>query len=406
MRSVSEHQQLALAGVLPLPGVEADLMSARGCILAEDVTAAWPLPSFDNTSMDGYAVHSADLSGATAETPVSLTVVDDVAAGHQPSTRVTPGSVIRIMTGAPLPDGADAVVPVEWTDGGTTEVAISRSVDPGAHIRREGEDVRMGDVVLSRGDALTSRALAVVAASGRGSVRVHPRPRVAVVSTGDELLEPGEPLTRGRIADSNSFMLMAAVAEAGGVPFRAGPVADDEDLLWSVLEAQTRDADLILTSGGVSMGAYDTVKAVLSRLGGVDFVKVAMQPGMPQGLGRLGARGVPIVTLPGNPVSAYVSFEMFVRPVIRRMRGMATLDRPMVVAECASDMTSPAGKTQFARVQLRREGDRWIAYPKGAQGSHILGGLSQADALAVIPPDVTRVTAGDQLTVLDLGRDD
>lgn len=404
MRSVEEHQRIALALSGPLPPAALALDDALGCILAEDVTAAWPLPSFDNTSMDGYAVVAADLATASDAAPVHLRVVDDVAAGHRATHTVEAGSAIRIMTGAPLPAGADAVVPVEWTDAGTTAVAISRTVDPGAHIRRRGEDVAEGDVVLTAGTQLTARHLALLAASGRGEVSVYPRPRVAVVSTGDELTAPGQPLEMGQIADSNGVMLMAAVVEAGAVPIRVGPVRDDDDALREALSEAVREADLVITTGGVSMGAYDTVKAVLSQRGTVEFVKVAMQPGMPQGLGRLGE--VPIITLPGNPVSAYVSFEIFVRPLIRRMRGCAQVMRPTVHASCGQEFTSPAGKTQFARVHLRREGGLLHAYPEGSQGSHILGGLARADALAVVPPEVTKVAAGEELVVLDLGASD
>ena len=406
MRSVEEHQRQALELSGPLPPVTLPLAQTLGCVLAEDVTAAWPLPSFDNTSMDGYAVLAADLTSASEATPVGLEVIGDVAAGHRATSEVRRGTAIRIMTGAPLPSGADTVVPVEWTDAGTTTVSISRAVDVGAHIRRRGEDVAEGDVVLEAGRRLTARQLALLAASGRGEARVYPRPRVAVVSTGDELTAPGQPLEEGHIADSNGVMLMAAVEEAGGVPIRVGPVRDDDDALRRALADAIAQADLIVTTGGVSMGAYDTVKAVLSASGDVEFVKVAMQPGMPQGLGRLGAEGVPIITLPGNPVSAYVSFEVFVRPLIRRMRGCERVMRPTFLAACGRAFTSPAGKTQFARVQVRHEDGLTIAYPEGGQGSHILGGLSRADALAIVPAATAQVAEGEELIVLDLGRDD
>lgn len=303
-----------------------------------------------------------------------------------------------------MPQGADAVVPVEWTDGGTDVVTILRAPDPGAHVRLRGEDVREGDPLVPAGTIVTSRQIALLAAAGRGDVTVHPRPRVAVLSTGDELVEPGQPLEEGRIADSNSFMLMAAVMEAGGIAHRAGPVRDDEATLRGALEAESQRSDLIISTGGVSMGAYDTVKAVLSQTGSVEFVKVAMQPGMPQGLGRVG--DTPIITLPGNPVSAYVSFEIFVRPVIRRMRGCSWVDRARIDAVCGRAFTSPAGKTQFARVTIEADDDGVTAFPEGAQGSHILGGLARAQALAVIPPDVTRVEQGDRLELIDLSPDD
>lgn len=405
MRSVDEHRRITLEAVSPLEPITLPLLDAAGCVLAEDVTAAWPLPSFDNSSMDGYAVLAADVATASAESPVELAVVDDVPAGYRATERVSPGRAIRIMTGAPLPDGADAVVPVEATDAGTQRVRIESPVDAGSYIRRAGEDVVAGTPVLEVGTVLTARSIALATAVGRAEVRVHPRPRVVVISTGNELVDPGVPLRHGLIADSNSVMLVTAAREAGATAYRAGPVPDDEDRLMATLDDQLVRADLVITSGGVSMGAYDTVKAVLSRIGTVEFVKVAMQPGMPQGFGVLGDDAVPIATLPGNPVSAYVSFEIFVRPLIRRMMGFRDVHRPVVSAVCTAPFDSPAGKTQFARVQLRVEDGRYVAHPEGAQGSHILGGLARADALAVVPPEVTRIEAGDLITVIDLGRD-
>ena len=405
MRSVDEHRRIALEAVSPLEPITLPLLDAAGCVLAEDVTAAWPLPSFDNSSMDGYAVLAADVATASADSPVELAVVDDVPAGYRATERVSPGRAIRIMTGAPLPDGADAVVPVEATDAGTQRVRVASPVDAGSYIRRAGEDVVAGTPVLEVGTVLTARSIALATAVGRAEVRVHPRPRVVVISTGNELVDPGVPLRHGLIADSNSVMLVTAAREAGATAYRAGPVPDDEDRLMATLDDQLVRADLVITSGGVSMGAYDTVKAVLSRIGTVEFVKVAMQPGMPQGFGVLGDDAVPIATLPGNPVSAYVSFEIFVRPLIRRMMGFRDVHRPVVSAVCTAPFDSPAGKTQFARVQLRVEDGRYVAHPEGAQGSHILGGLARADALAVVPPEVTRIEAGDLITVIDLGRD-
>lgn len=406
MRSVEEHQRIALEAVRPLEPITLPLLDAAGCVLAEEVTAAWPLPSFDNSSMDGYAVLAADVASASPESPVVLDVVDDVPAGYRATERVSPGRAIRIMTGAPLPDGAEAVVPVEATDAGIERVEIRSPVAPGSSIRRAGEDVVAGTPVLEVGTVLTARSIALATAVGRAEVRVHPRPRVVVISTGNELVDPGVPLRHGLIADSNSVMLVTAAREAGAAAFRAGPVPDDEERLMATLDDQLVRADLVVTSGGVSMGAYDTVKAVLSRIGTVEFVKVGMQPGMPQGFGVLGDDAIPIATLPGNPVSAYVSFEVFVRPLIRRMMGFERVHRPVVSAVCTAGFDSPSGKTQFARVQLRVEDGRYVAHPEGAQGSHILGGLARADALAVIPPEVTRVEQGDVLTVIDLGRDE
>lgn len=400
MRSVEEHQRVVLGDARPLEAVRVSLLDADGLVLAESVTADWPLPSFDNSSMDGYAVHAIDVASATEATPVRLPVRGDIAAGQESGQRLEPGTAVRIMTGAPVPEGADAVVPVEWTDGATDEVSISRAPDLGAHIRRRGEDVAAGEIVLEPGTPINARVIAMLAAVGVAGVPVHRRPRVTVISTGDELVDPGVELGPGQIVDSNSYMLTAAVREAGADAVRVGPVRDDEEELERVLVEEAARSDLILTSGGVSMGAYDTVKAVLLRMGGVDFVKVAMQPGMPQGSGLVGS--TPIVTLPGNPVSSFVSFEVFVRPLIRRLLGHASLERPRLHAICAREFASPVGKTQFARVSLTTRDGLMHAEPEGGQGSHIIGGLARADGLAIIPEQVGRVSVSDELIVMDL----
>ena len=400
MLTVDEYRGQILDGVRPLAALELPLSSALGCVLASDVAAPWPLPSFDNSSMDGYAVIASDLAGASEQAPVELTVIDDVPAGFRSTETVRPGTAVRIMTGAPMPEGADAVIPVEQTDGGTGTVHVTGSVDAGAYIRRAGEDVVAGEVVLSKGTLIGARQVAILAAVGCGLVFVHPRPRVAVISTGSELVEPGLALRHGLINDSNSYLLVAACREAGADAYRVGPIVDDNEAFLSAVEDQLHRCDLILTSGGVSMGAYDTVKAVLSTVGTVEFTKVAMNPGMPQGHGIVGDEEVPIITLPGNPVSSYVSFENFVRPAIQRMRGLEALDRPMVDTFCRADLTSPAGKRQFVRARFLSDGS---VQPVGTgQGSHQLGGLALADALIVIPEDTTSVPSGQRVTVLDL----
>ena len=400
MLSVDEYRSQILDGVRPLAPLELPLSSALGCVLAADVAAPWPLPSFDNSSMDGYAVLAADLVGAASDAPVALTVIDDVPAGYRATETVTSGTAVRIMTGAPMPEGADAVVPVEQTDAGTDTVHITGPVDVGAYIRRAAQDVVAGEVVLTKGALIGSRQIAILAAVGCGVVFVHPRPRVAVISTGSELVEPGRPLRHGLITDSNSYLLVAACREAGADAYRVGPIVDDSDAFLAAVEDQLHRCDLILTSGGVSMGAYDTVKAVLSEVGTVEFTKVAMNPGMPQGHGIVGDEEVPIITLPGNPVSSYVSFENFVRPAIQRMRGLQVLDRSTVQTTCRDDLDSPAGKRQFVRAKFLGDGS---VQPVGTgQGSHQLGGLAMADALIVVPDDVTLVAAGEPVTVMDL----
>ena len=269
MLSVDEYLARVLEGIPTLSPIELPLSSVYGCVLATDVSAPWPLPSFDNSSMDGYAVFAADLAWASPENPIELQVIDDVPAGYRSTEVVTPGHAVRIMTGAPLPDGADAVVPVEKTDGGTEAVSISATVESGAYIRRAGEDVMPGEQVLPKGTLIGSRQVAILAAVGCGLVYVHPRPRVSVISSGSELVEPGLPLRHGLISDSNSYMLVAAAQEAGADAYRVGPIVDDQQRFLHTVEDQLHRCDLILTSGGVSMGAYDTVKAVLSEVGTV-----------------------------------------------------------------------------------------------------------------------------------------
>ncbi len=400
MRSVDEHLAEILALVEPLAPLELSLLDAHACILAEDVVSQGSVPSFDNASMDGYAVRVADL----AALPVTLPVTGDVAAGPASPLRVQPGLCVRIMTGALMPAGADAVVPVEWTDGGVAQVRIDRRPDAGGYVRRAGEDVAAGELVLAEGSHLGSAQLGLAAAIGRSRLVVRPRPRVVVVSTGSELVEPGSPLTAGQIPDSNSIALTAAAMEAGAIAYRVGIVPDEPRKLLATLEDQLVRADVLITSGGVSVGAYDVVKEVLSRIGTVGFHKVAMQPGMPQGFGTIGPESTPVFGLPGNPVSALVSFEAFVRPALRRMLGAQVLERPQVSARATSELRSPAGKRSFLRVRVDVQDGGHIATPVSGPGSHLIAGMARANALAVLPEDVERVPAGSPVQVMLLER--
>jgi molybdopterin molybdotransferase len=405
MKNVDQHVQEVLRTVAPLPPLTLPLADAHGCVLAEDVTAAAPLPGFDNSAMDGYAVRLTDVASASETSPVTLPVVGDIAAGNRGGISVQTGFCARIMTGALLPPGADAVVPVEWTDGGVSTVSIRRAPELGQHIRRAGEEAPVGATLLPAGTYLGAAQIALIAASNRASVSCRPRPRVVVVSTGSELVETGESLAPGQIPDSNSHMLTAACRESGALAYRVGMVPDDPAVLLETLEDHLIRADLLLTTGGVSVGAYDVVKEVLSRLGTVAFEKVAMQPGMPQGFGTLGADQVPIFTLPGNPVSALVSFEVFVRPALRRMLGAPAVLRPQVTVETAEPFRSPPGKRSFLRVQVVREPDgRVLARAAGGQGSHMLTAIAHANALLVVPEDMTEVPVGARLSALLLER--
>lgn len=404
--SVDDYREGILSGLTPLDPITLPLADSHGCVLAEDVVAQWPLPSFDNSSMDGYAVLAEDVASASEESPVTLTVVDDVPAGSRADVPVSAGRAVRIMTGAPTPAGTECIVPVELTDAGTENVIITGSVESGAYIRRAGEDVIVGDTVMRAGTLLSSRHLAVIAAVGRGHLLVHPRPRVAVLSTGSELVEPGTALSKGLISDSNSFLLVAAANEAGAQAYRVPPVPDDAEAFTAAITDQLHRADLILTSGGVSMGAYDTVKEVFSEHGNVEFTKVAMHPGMPQGHGFVGEgedERIPVITLPGNPVSSYISFQNFVLPAIHRLRGLPAADRARTSATLSKSMDSPPAKRQFARGRFL-EGDR-VEPVGGGQGSHVIGGLAQSDCLIVIPEGVGQVNAGDRVDVIDLRSD-
>lgn len=401
MIPVDTYLRAALESISPLEAIELDLMEAAGCPLADDVAAPEALPAFDNSAMDGYAVRASDVAGA-GDRPVTLPVVGDIPAGQTDVLAIPEGACARIMTGAPLPAGADAVVPVEWTDGGIATVEVRRPTEPGRYVRRRGEDVCAGDVVLHSGVVLGATQLGLLAAIGRRSVTVRPRPRVAVISTGSELVEPGTPVAPGQIADANSYTLAAAVQEAGCVAYRHGIVPDEAHTVMAALEEELLRSDLIVTSGGVSMGAYDVVKEALGELGTVRFEKVAMQPGMPQGFGVVGD-GTPIFTLPGNPVSAYVSFQVFVRPALRKLQGLDPAPPEPLRATLTAPIRSPDGKRQYARARVERRDGAYAVTPVHGQGSHQLAHLAWANAFVIVPETRTEVPAGETVEVMVMG---
>ncbi len=376
---------------------------AQGLVLAEDVVAQLALPVFENSAMDGYAVRAEDTSAATPEHPVVLPVAEDIPAGRTDALTLQPKTAHRIMTGAPVPAGTTAIVPVEDTDGGMQYVSIRKPRQPGAHIRRAGEDVAPGTTVLRQGQVVTPAVLGLTAALGMAELPVIPRQRVLVISTGSELVPPGIPLRPGQIYESNSIMLAGAVRDAGAEVIAVATAEDDVTQFTAILDRYADDADLIITSGGVSAGAYEVVKDAFGREGdqGVEFVKVAMQPGMPQGVGRVA--GTTIVTLPGNPVSALVSFEVFIRPALRKAMGLPDPERPHRPAVLTESLTSPRGKRQFRRAVLhRREGGVGSVTSYGPPASHHLRWLASANGLLDIPEDVVEVAAGTQLQVWDL----
>jgi molybdopterin molybdotransferase len=396
MRSVEEHQSAVAALFASRPPVDVPLADTLGLVLAEDVVAPLSLPGFDNSAMDGYAVVTDDIAAASEDGPVLLPVAEDIPAGRTDILTLKPGTAHRIMTGAPVPAGATAVVPVEATDGATDTVAIRATARAGQHIRRAGEDVEAGTAVLRAGQIVTPAVLGLAAALGLGELTVVPRQRVLVLSTGSELVAPGTPLKPGQIYESNAVMLAAAAKDAGAQVTTAPMSSDDVDEFRAVLDRHAAEADLIITTGGVSAGAYEVVKDALG--GEVEFVKVAMQPGMPQGAGRVG--GTPIITLPGNPVSALVSFEVFIRAPLRAAMGQAAPNRPRLTAELTEDLTSPRGRRQFRRGVLDPQKGTVTSY--GPPASHHLRWLASANCLLEIGEDVIEVAAGSPVAVWDL----
>ncbi len=389
MRTVEDHRA-AVGEIFPLmPTATVPLSEARGLVLAEDVASVTALPPFDNSAMDGYAVRTVDVSVV----PTTLVVADDIPAGRTSVSPLEPGTSQRIMTGALLPPGADAIVPVEHTDARTDQVTITTVPKLGAHIRSTGEDIAAGEPALRAGTVLYPAQLGLAAAMGHAGLPVYRRPRIVVLSTGSELVAPGTALLPGQIYESNSVLLCAAIEEAGASAKAVHFVPDDVEQFLATVEAETERADLLITSGGVSAGAYEVVKDAFADLGTVAFGKVAMQPGGPQGWGRVGK--VPAVLLPGNPVSAFVSFEVFLRPVLRTALGLPTPDRPRIRARLVADVVSPAGKRQFLRGFFANGEVSQV----GGPGSHLLAHLARANCLVVIPEETTEIAAGDTVEV-------
>ncbi len=412
---LEEARDQMLAGLVPLPAEEVALGDALGRVLAADVVSRLTLPPWDNSAMDGYAVRAADVAGASQEVPVSLTVVGESRAGHQPSAAVSAGGALRILTGAPIPDGADAVVPVEDTDapagadeGLPATVAVYRPVPTGRHIRRAGGDLRTGLVVAAAGALLTPATLAVLGAAGHGSAPVYRRPRVAILTTGDELVPAGEVPGPAQISDSNSIGLSAAAADAGAQAVTLGIARDDLDQVVARLQQGIASADVVVVSGGVSVGAHDVVKEAFARVGRVELWRVAVQPGKPLAFGRARRGGdggqVLLFGLPGNPVSSLVTFELFVRPVLRRLTGLAdVVGRETVTARLAEPVTKAPGRRAFLRVRLLPSGaGEWQASLAGGQDSHVLSALAAADGLAIIREQDDGLPAGAQVEVIRL----
>ncbi len=402
MISVIEARDSILNRIRPIGVERVDIVSAQGRVLAEDVHATRNQPPWDNSAMDGYAVRASDTVPGSPNAPAELEIVEDLPAGYRAKRSVGPGQAIHIMTGAPVPDGADTIVRAERTlRVDENHVRILQPVEAGTDLRRAGEDIRDGDLILQSGMLLRPAEIGLLASTNRSYVSVYRRPRVAVLSTGDEIVDVDEPLEDGKIVDSNGYALTALVADAGAVPLRLGIFPDSQE----VLEQALRDglvADAIITSGGVSVGEYDFVKAALEAVGtSMAFWKVSMTPGRPLAFGAID--DTIVFGLPGNPVASMVTFELFMRPALLKMQGYTHLYRPTIKAVLLEDITKSLGRKQFIRVRLQKRGDTFFASRTGAQGSGILRSMSIADGLAVSHEDQEFMKAGQEIEVMLLG---
>ncbi|MEX2439539.1 MAG: gephyrin-like molybdotransferase Glp [Actinomycetota bacterium] len=396
---VEQARQHVLDRIRPLSPLQLPLQEAYGCVSAHDVVADKDLPEFASSAMDGFAVRAPEIADATATEPVTLRVEGRALIGRRPDATVGGGEAVRIATGAPIPAGADAIVPIENSEPiGEHTVKVFVPSPEGKHIRPSGEDVRAGQVLVQAGRRLGPPELGLLATAGVPHPYVHPRPRVVIISTGDELIPPTAEPEYGQLRDSNAFTLFGALREAGAQPMLSGIVPDDVDRLKETILAHAVQADAFISTGGVSVGERDVVKAAFFKRGDIDFYKVAMQPGMPQAFGHV--EGRPYWGLPGNPVSVFVSFEMFIRPAMMKMMGRGELGRPEIDATLTADVSGPVGKTQFARVRVARTQGGWVAAPTGGRGSNLISTVSRANGLAVIPQGTATVAAGEVVRVL------
>ncbi|MFD5830609.1 gephyrin-like molybdotransferase Glp [Lentzea sp. NPDC060358] len=400
MRSVDEQlARVIAAAVRPAP-VRVAISESQGLLCAEEVVAERALPGFDQAAVDGYAVRSVDVSGANAG-PVQLPVVGEIPAGSRQPRRLQPGQAVRIATGAPLPTLADAVVPLGYTDGHQAKVTVKRSVPSAGFVRRTGEDVQTGDVAVRRGASIGAAQVGLLAAVGRNKVLVHPRPRVSVISLGEELVDVDRTPGQGQVYDVNSYALAAAARDAGAEVSRVGIMSADPRRLREVVEGRLLLSEIVVIAGGVGGTVGDEVKAAVTELGDMDVGRVAMHPGSAQGFGRLGPDAVPTFLLPANPMSALVVFEVLVRPLIRAALGKKNPYRRAVSARLLSPLQSTKGRRGFLRGQLLRDADNgeYLVQPLGTSGSHLLASLAEANCLIMVDEDVTEVSVGDEVLV-------
>ncbi len=409
MLSVEDAYERIMAYFNPLDVEEKSALDALGQVLADDVVSPFYLPPLDNSAMDGYAILQSDIVGVSPDSPRLLQVISQVAAGQMPTMEVVKGSAIRIMTGAPVPDGADTIIPFEETDEverkgkglSLSEIEIREELPRGANVRPAGEDVRKGEVVLKKGTVLRPSEIGVLASLGMPKVRVIRRPVVAILATGDELLRLGEPVEPGKIYDSNSYSMAASVLKYGGIPKMLGIARDNLEDMNQKLSLGTT-SDLLITSAGVSRGDYDIVKDVLMKRGEISFWSVRMRPAKPLAFGVIhGPEGkrIPHLGLPGNPVSTMVALEEFARPAILKMLGKTHLAKPLVEAILEGPIYNVDERRVFARVEVTRRDGNYYANPTGPQGSNILTSMSRANGLAICPEDVPAMEAGQTVKV-------
>ncbi|MET8760203.1 gephyrin-like molybdotransferase Glp [Lentzea sp. NPDC004782] len=400
MRSVDEQlARVIAAAVRPAP-VRVAISESQGLLCAEEVVAERALPGFDQAAVDGYAVRSVDVSGANAN-PVQLPVVGEIPAGSRQPRRLQPGQAVRVATGAPLPTLADAVVPLGYTDGHHAKVTVNRSVPSAGFVRRTGEDVQTGDVAVRRSASIGAAQVGLLAAVGRNKVLVHPRPRVSVISLGEELVDVDRTPGQGQVYDVNSYALAAAARDAGAEVSRVGIMSADPRRLREVVEGRLLLSEIVVIAGGVGGAIGDEVKAALADLGDMDVTRIAMHPGSAQGFGRLGPDAVPTFLLPANPMSALVVFEVLVRPLIRAALGKKNPYRRAVSARLLSPLQSTKGRRGFLRGQLLRDADNgeYLVQPLGTSGAHLLASLAEANCLIMVDEDVTDVSVGEEVLV-------
>ncbi|GAA2970080.1 molybdotransferase-like divisome protein Glp [Actinokineospora diospyrosa] len=405
MRSVDEQLARALAAAVRPAPVRVAISEAQGLLCAEEVVAERALPGFDQAAVDGYAVRSVDTQGAGTE-PVVLPVVGEIASGSRQPRRLQPGQAVRVTTGAPLPTLADAVVPTSYTDGHHARVTINQPVPSAAYVRRTGEDVQTGDVAVRRGSVIGSAQVGLLAAVGRSKVLVYPRPRVSVISLGDELVDIDRTPGQGQVYDVNSYALAAAGRDAGAEVIRVGIVSTDTRRLLETVESRLLLSEIVVIAGGAGGDLSHEVRSALSDLGDLDLTRVAMHPGSVQGFGRLGPDAVPTFLLPGNPMSALVVFEVMVRPLIRAAQGKRNPHRRVVQARLLSPVTSTKARRGFLRGQLLRDENNgeYLVQPLGLSGSHLLASLAEANCLILVDEDTTEVSVGQEVQVLFLAQ--